>query len=280
METTFKLALGQMLVEGGAVGRNLARARETIEKASARGCQVVVLPECLDVGWTNPAARHLAQPIPGRPSDQLCQAARDAGLFVVVGLTERQEQRIYNAAILISPEGTILLKHQKINILDIAQDLYATGRSLCVTATPFGMFGLAICADNFSSSHVLAHSLARMGARVLLSPCAWAVQPERDLTRDPPATQEWIDSYTTLARLYDLTVVGVSNVGRLEAGPWKGYKCIGGSLAVGPGGKILAQCPHGEDAEVVEVVEVSVVEQNITGTNIAPMLAQKGYRGP
>jgi len=280
METTFKLALGQMLVEGGAVGRNLARARETIREASAKGCQVVVLPECLDFGWTNPAARHLAQPIPGRPSDQLCQAAQDASLFVVAGLTERQGQQIYNAAILISPEGTILLKHHKINILDIAQDLYATGRSLCVTATPFGMFGLAICADNFSSSQVLAHSLARMGARVLLSPCAWAVQPKHELTREPPATQEWIDSYTTLARLYDLTVVGVSNVGRLEAGPWKGYRCIGGSLAVGPGGKILAQCPHGEDAEVVEVVEVSVVEQSITGTNFAPMLAQKGYRGP
>jgi hypothetical protein len=53
-----------------------------------------------------------------------------------------------------------------------------------------------------------------------------------------------------------MTVVGVSNVGWLRAGPWKGRKCIGCSLAVGPGGRVLAQGPYGEAAEAMIPVEI------------------------
>lgn len=278
--TPFKLAMGQMLVEGGQVEQNLERAREMMKQAADLGCKVIVLPECLDVGWTYPGATELTQPIPGRPSDYLCQTARDSGIYVVAGLTERIGKRIFNTGVLISPEGEILLKHHKINILDIAQNLYSTGQSLSVVETPLGTIGLNICADNFSSSHVIGHCLARMGARIILSPCAWAVPADKDLHAEKPVTQNWIDSYTNLARLYDLTIVGVSNVGWLKAGPWKGYKCIGGSLAVGPGGKILAQCPHGQDAVNLQTVEITIVEQEVTGTNIAEMLLKKGYKGP
>ena len=80
-----------------------------------------MLPECLDLGWTNPAATDLAAEIPGPTSDVLCRAAREAGLYVVAGLTERAGSRIYNAALLIEPRGQILLKHRKINLLDISR---------------------------------------------------------------------------------------------------------------------------------------------------------------
>lgn len=60
-----------------------------------------------------------------------------------------------------------------------------------------------------------------------------------------PYGELWLDSYAELARLYDLTVLGVSNVGRLTAEPWKGRKLIGRSLAVGPGGAVLARGPYG-----------------------------------
>ncbi len=279
-DSSFLLGMGQMRVEGGEIGANLDRAQSMIEQAADRGCRVIVLPECLDAGWTFPGARSLAQPIPGRSSDRLCAAARKSGLHVVAGLTESLDGRIYNAAILISPQGEILLKHHKINILDIAQDLYSTGRSLAAVQTGLGVLGIDICADNFSSSHVLGHALARMGAQIILSPSAWAVPADRELDCTPPVTQMWIDSYQTLARLYDLTIVGVSNVGWLQAGPWKGYKCIGGSLAVGPGGKILAQGAQGETAEELRLVQVSPVEPTVTGTKFPEMLWKRGYQGP
>ncbi|MBI3962204.1 MAG: carbon-nitrogen hydrolase family protein [Deinococcus sp.] len=276
---SFKLAMGQMLVEGGNASANLKRATQMIKEAAAQGCTVIVLPECLDLGWTDPSARELAQPIPGKYSDQLCQAARQAKIYVAAGLTERAGDRIYNAAVLISPEGEILRKHRKINVLDIAQDLYSTGDSLAVTRTPLGTIGVNICSDNFPNSLALGHSLARMGAQLLLSPSAWAVDADHDNNQEPYGDL-WKTAYTTLAKLYDLTVVGVSNVGWMRGGPWKGRKCIGCSLVIGPGGKILAQGPYGESAESLVVVPITLVPPKVTGTAITDMLASKGYQGP
>ena len=275
----FKIGMGQMLVEGGQVSQNLERAIQMIERASEQDCAIVVLPECLDIGWTDPAARDLAQPIPGSHSKMLCQAAEQAKIYVVAGLTERVEDRIYNSAILISPKGEIVLKHRKINIMDIAQDLYTTGDSLAVAKTPLGTIGLNVCADNFPNSLALGHSLARMGAQILLSPSAWAMEPEHDNNQEPYGDL-WKGSYTTLAKLYDMTIVGVSNVGWLRGGAWQGHKCVGCSLAVGPGGDILVQGPYGESAEELIVVPVEILERNVTGTNIAGTLINKGYDGP
>lgn len=271
--------MAQMLVEGGQHEPNLRRAVDMIHRAAEAGCAVVVLPECLDLGWTDPAARQLAQPIPGPRSDLLALAAQQADVYVVAGLTERAGDRIYNAAVLISPQGEILLKHRKINIMGIAQDLYATGDSLAVAQTPLGVIGLTICADNFPNSLVFAHSQARMGAQLLLSPCAWAMPPNHNNTAEPYGDL-WKTAYSTLTRLYDLTVVGVSNVGWLRGGPWQGYKCIGCSLAMGPGGVILAEGPYGERVESLIVVEVEPVPPPVTGEMIAGMLAAKGYEGP
>jgi len=275
----FALGMGQMLVEGGKVDQNLERARLMIENAARQGCTVVVLPECLDLGYIYPGAPELAQPIPGNYSDTLCDAARKSQIYVTAGLTERAGERIYNAALLISPDGAILTKHRKINVLTVAQEIYSTGGSLSVVETPLGTIGVNICADNFPESLALGHSLARMGARILLSPSAWAVKPDHDNVKEP-YSKTWKKAYTTLARLYDITVVGVSNVGPIDEGVWKGRRCIGCSLAVGPGGTILAQGPYGESAEELLVIQVEIIPCDIRGTAIADMLADKGYEGP
>ena len=98
------------------------------------------------------------------------------------------------------------------------------------------------CADNSGTSLAIGHVLARMGAQLILSPSAWAVDADHDNDREPYG-KLWLDSYSELARLYDLTVIGVSNVGRMTAGPWEGRKVIGRSLALGPGGPVLARGP-------------------------------------
>jgi predicted amidohydrolase len=109
-----------------------------------------------------------------------------------------------------------------------------------VTETPLGTIAVNICADNSPDSLMLGHSLGRMGARLLLSPSAWAVEADHDNAKDPYG-QMWRESYTALAKQHDMTIVGVSNVGWMTGGPWQGRKCIGCSLAVGPGGPSSAK---------------------------------------
>ncbi|HEO70804.1 MAG TPA: carbon-nitrogen hydrolase family protein [Candidatus Hydrogenedentes bacterium] len=274
----YTLAMGQIRVEGGVPSANLSRAADRIREAAEKGARIVVLPECLDLGWTHPAAREHAKPIPGAYSDVLCQAAATVGIWVAAGLTERLGDCIYNAAVLIASDGALVLKHHKINELTMAHDLYAIGQELRVVQTPLGAIGLAICADNFPDSLDIGHALARMGAQLILSPSAWAVRPEHDNTREPYGDM-WRSSYTTLAKAHDLTVVGVSNVGPMLQGPWAGRRCIGCSLAVGPGGEILAAGPYGADAEALVLVPVAPVPRTARGTAIADMLRAKGMQG-
>ena len=82
-----------------------------------------------------------------------------------------------------------------------------------------------------------------------------------------------------MTRLYDVTVIGVSNVGPITGGPWAGRKCIGCSLAMGPGGMILAEGPYGETAETLMCVDVTPRAPVARGTDFAAALQARGYRG-
>jgi predicted amidohydrolase len=274
-----RVGMAQMLVVGGQPAANLDRADRFIRDAARQECRLVVLPECMDLGWTDSSARRLAHPIPGPHCERLAQSARQHGLYVVAGLVERAGEKLYNAAVLIDPRGDVLLVHRKINELEIAHDLYAIGDRLAVARTELGTLGISICADNFPDSLVIGHTLARMGAQLLLSPCAWAVDAEHDNSVEPYG-ELWRRAYGELGRLYDLPVVGVSNVGWLTDGPWKGRRAIGCSLATDRRGEPIAEGPYGEAAEALIVVEVEPRQLHSTGTKIAEDLSARGYVGP
>lgn len=253
---SFKLALAQLRVEGGKVEANLRRAEQAIAEAAAAGADVVLLPEALDCGWTHPDSRRLAGPIPGgRACETFRAAARRHGIYVCAGLTEADGARVFNAAVLVGPDGGVLLRHRKLNELEIGHEVYDQGDRLGVVSTPLGTLGLMICADGYMRGQVISRTLGMMGADVILSPSAWAVPPGYDQAARPYGV-EWRDNYGAVARDFRLWVAGCSNVGPVEGGPWAGYSCIGCSLVVDAAGRPVAQAPYGENAEQVMMVEV------------------------
>ena len=251
-----RVALIQMRVTGGQMQENLARAESLIGSAAAGGAKLAILPEAMDLGWTHPSCRDLAEPVPGgEPARRLGAAAAKHGIHVCSGLTERDGDRAYNAAILIDPHGNVLCKHRKLNELAIAHEFYDQGNSLNVVQTELGMLGLMICADGFAEGQILSRSLGWMGADMILSPCAWAVPADHDEIREPYG-DVWRGVYMPVARDFSLWIIGVSNVGPITGGPWAGRKCIGCSLVIAPGGREVLQGPYGENAEEVLFVEV------------------------
>jgi predicted amidohydrolase len=254
----FKLALVQMRVDGGRKEENVQRAAQRIAEAAVGGARVVVLPEAVDVGWTHPSARAEAEPIPeGAPCIALRDAARRNGAFVCAGLTERAEGDVFNAAVLIAPDGGVLLHHRKLNELEIGHATYGQGDRLAVAHTPLGTIGIMVCADAFARGQIVSRTLGLMGADMILSPCAWAVRADHDNDREPYG-QIWLDNYCPVARDFRVWIVGVSNVGWLTAGPWAGRRCIGCSLAVDPNGVVRVRGPYGVDAEAVLYVDVQL----------------------
>lgn len=254
--TAVTIGLAQMLVRPGDVAGNLQRAAELVAEAASRGCDIVVLPECADVGWTDVRATDLAQPIPGPTSDFLCDLARTHSIMIASGLTEREEGRVYNAAVLIDRAGEILARHRKINELSFAREIYDIGTELKVVDTEFGAVALNICADNYVGSLALADAQAAMGAQLMLSPSSWAVPAGHDDEATPYV--EWQEPYRLIGERHGIPVVGVSNVGPVETGEWAGWACIGRSLATNAAGQIVSWGSYGVDASELNVVRIDV----------------------
>lgn len=262
----FRLALVQMYVEPGALQKNLEHANDLISEAAMAGADVVLLPEVMDLGWTHPSARQLADSVPGGVAcSSLCKAAVDNNVYLCAGIVERDGDHIYNSAVIIDNKGKVLIKHRKLNELDIAHDVYDQGDRLNVCQTPWGTFGLLICADANANDHVLTRSLCYMGADLILSPSSWAVPPEHDNLKDPYG-DTWRKAYMPVAREFGVWIASASNVGPVTEGPWKNWNCIGCSLVVAPDGVELLMGPYGKTAEKILYCNINPIPRPTRGT--------------
>ena len=117
--------MAQLLVEGGEPERNLQRAEKLIRDAAAQKCDLVLLPETLDLAWTHPSALTETETIPGKFSDFFCALAKELNIWLCLGLTEKQNEKRYNAAILINNSGVIVHRYHKINLLEVEFPFYS-----------------------------------------------------------------------------------------------------------------------------------------------------------
>jgi predicted amidohydrolase len=252
----FKLALAQMHVVGGAPEINLEHAGAMIAEAAENGAQVVLLPEAMDLGWTDPSALTLAEPVPvGKTARMLSAMAKKYQVYVCSGLTEKEGTTVYNSAVLIDPSGEVILLHRKINELDIGHPYYALGRKLEVVQTDLGAIGVMICADASTGQREIPRTLSYMGADVILSPSSWAVPADHDNNEDPYGGTWW-NAYKPVAKDFRVWIASCSNVGWMTGGPWKGWKAIGCSMVIGPGGSEVLNAPYGAEADTILYVDI------------------------
>lgn len=253
---TIRVALAQIRVDPADPDGNVERAVAAVRAAKGQGAEAVVLPECLDHGWTSPTARDRATTVPdGYACRALSDIARQQAIVVCAGLTERDGPQVYNTAVLIESDGSLLHKHRKVHELAIGHQTYDRGDRLAVVESSLGAIGVLVCADACSDEATLLRGLGAMGAEVVLSPCAWAVRPDYDNDAEPYGAL-WHDTYVAAAGKYRMPVVGVSYVGPVVGGAWDGWNCIGCSLAVDSDATVAAKGPYGADAAWVETVEL------------------------
>ncbi|RWA59930.1 carbon-nitrogen hydrolase family protein [Mesorhizobium sp.] len=149
----------------------IATAKAEIEAAAAQGAILVVFPETWLggypawvfglAGWNDPEARHWFQKlvaasatVPGPHVQALCDAARDNGVCVVIGLNERARPSaalLYNSALTIDADGSIVSVHRKLTPTHTERLVWTPGDAdgLRVNETAAGRVGAMVCWEHF-----------------------------------------------------------------------------------------------------------------------------------
>lgn len=234
-----KIAIAQPRCTDSDLDGNLARLGALTARAAGEGAGIVFFPETVDLGWVNPDAHRLAGPVPGgEAAEAVCAMAAENGIWIGIGLNEKDGDKLHDTVVLVNSEGKIVLKHRKINLLDWLMDPpYTPGApaDISTVETPFGRVGLLICADSFKEE--LVRKLAGQKPDLVYIPYGWAAkQPDW-----PEHSFSLVQRVQKTAKAIGAPVIGPNLVGRISKGPWTGYTYEGLSTAADAFGMSLVQ---------------------------------------
>lgn len=183
MSNTFKAACIQNCASRDMM-KTIGRSTELVRAARDQGADLIALPEffsCLHVD--DDGLETGAAPESGHPALPIYRTvAQDTGAWLLLGSLGINDggQRLRNRSFMISPDGEICARYDKIHMFDVElgkgekyreSDRFEPGDQAVLAATPWGMIGLSICYDlRFA---YLYRTLAQAGAKVLTIPAAF-----------------------------------------------------------------------------------------------------------
>jgi nitrilase len=171
-ETTFKIAAVQASPIFFDRSATVEKACQLIEEAAQNGARLIVFPEAFIPGypdwvWNVPAGQislnqelygmllEQSVTVPSKEVEILCEAAKKANAYVVMGINERNSEAsdgsISNTLLYISKDGTLLGKHQKLvpTLSERTIWKYGDPGTLEVYDTDIGKLGGLICWENY-----------------------------------------------------------------------------------------------------------------------------------
>ncbi|MFM8476401.1 MAG: carbon-nitrogen hydrolase family protein [Planctomycetaceae bacterium] len=146
-----------------------------IREAAERGADLVVLPETLTWYGSRKPMSAAAEAIPGPSTAYFGELAKRYNLYIVAGLLERDEHRIFNVAALLGPDGQLAGVYRKVCLPRGEIDAgIMPGNEYPVFDTRFGKLGMMVCYDGFFPE--VARELRIRGAEVIAFP-VWGCNP-------------------------------------------------------------------------------------------------------
>lgn len=263
----------------GAVERVCTLTAET----AAAGARLIVFPEAYvggypwglafgtAVGGRTEAGRRTwerywrsAVDVPGPHTERLGRAAQEAGVYLAVGVIERDTTfsggTLFCTLLYFGPDGRLLGKHRKLKPTAAERLIWGEGdgSTLPVVSTPFGRVGGLICWENYMP-------LARMamygkGVDLYLAPTA-------------DARPRWQATLTHIALEGRCFVVGCNQYVTRDMYPadleiadelrsWPEVLCRGGSAIYGPLGECLAEPLYDREGVVSAELDLPAVPRS------------------
>jgi nitrilase len=261
----------------------IEKALQLIQEAAATGAKLVLFPEAFVSGYPSGLAfgtvvgkrsdlgRRLwgrywasAVEVPGPATDKLAAAAREAGIYLAIGVIERDAQgsrgTLYCTLLYFGPDGRLLGKHRKLKPTAAERFIWGEGdgSTLPVFDTEVGKIGGLICWENYMP-------LARMamygqGVEIYLAPTA-------------DSRGSWQATLRHIACEGRCYVVGCNQYftkemypadfeGRDELADQPGVLSQGGSAIISPLGEVLAGPLFGREGIVTAELDLAEVARS------------------
>ena len=269
-----RVGLLQFAPRHGDVRANLDHIARALSNIQA---DLIVLPELCTTGYlfaSRPEIARLAEPVPNGPTcEAMAKLSRDTKCVIVWGMAELSDrghrgqtagQRIFNSAVMVSPQGEFHVYHKAHLFVD-EKDLFDPGDS------PFPVFeippvirhsdlvishstkvGLLVCFDHFFPE--AARSLALRGAQIICHPSDLVMvhAQTNSITRAVENRVFWILANRT----------GSETLGE------KTLAFNGRSQIVAPDGRLLGRAsPDSEEILIAEIDPAEALDKKVTPRN-------------
>ncbi len=248
---TLRIAAAVVRAPLGATGDNLEKVRHWTRIAGNRGARLICFPEMNITGYahTNTAAA-FAETIPGPVTDSLIDLARETGVTILAGLSEKDSTgQLYIVHLAATPDGDIAV-YRKLHLAPPEQAGFTPGDKIPLFKMGTTNFGIQLCYDAHFPE--LMTRMALGGADIVFIPHA---SPSRGMTaRDKH--QSWMRHLP--ARAYDngLFIVACNQTGRNG----NGLQFPGNAVVIDPSGNILAKKLDDSEGLLVADLDGSALE--------------------
>jgi 5-aminopentanamidase len=227
----------------GNVDINLNQLEAVVRDEVSRGTQLTIFPECFSTGYCFDSldeAMPFAESIPGPTTDRVTRLCHSLNTYVVFGMLEKSGNDLFNAAVLVGPDG-VIGSYRKVHLPFLGVDRFTTPGD-----RPFEVFeaagvriGMLICYDGgFPEA---ARVLALKGADIILLPTNW------------PPGGSYMAEFSTNCRAMEN---GVYFAAVNRVGTERGFTFIGKSRICSPVGATLQSLDHDQPGIIRTTINV------------------------
>lgn len=231
----------QLRARPGDRRANLERLADVV-RALDGAPDLVVAPELVNSGYDldviGARGMELGEGRHGPTASLASELAAETGAVLVAGFLEREDDRLYDAAVIATPEGEVTT-YRKSHLYPPERERFWPGDGVMTVPTAAGTLGMMICFEHAFPE--LATTLALRGAEILVVPAAVARGYEHLL------------DLRTRARAQDNQVFVVSS-------NLTGDGFCGRSMIVDPRGAVLASAGE-EEGSIGAAVDLSAIER-------------------
>lgn len=227
MEDIIHIGVVNFKTEWGNKEHNLQSIKDYCQEACLKGVEFIVFPETALIGYSNEVNTprdekmqvKLAETIPGPTTIALSTIAQEYHMYIVVGMSEKDKDKIYNSAAIMHPDGRIE-SYRKIHLPFDEASWCVPGNKPVLIDTKWGPIGITICYDTYCFPELIRYYRAK-GARLTLNVTAC---PDAPCTYGSAVTA--IPAYSFINYIY----IASSNL----IGQEKHNHFVGGSGVIGP----------------------------------------------